>query len=384
MFPSRRVALIHDWLTGMRGGEKCLEVFCELFPEADLFTLFYVRDRVSPAIRAMNVRASWLNRIPGAKRYYRYGLPLFPRTIEGLDLRGYDLILSSSHCVAKGVIPRGALHIAYIHSPMRYVWDMHAAYFGADSPWAARAGMAIFRRYLQGWDVRSAGRVDCFVANSKNIAGRIKKIYGREAEVVHPPVDLDKFYIGSSLPQKCFLIVSALVPYKNISLAITAFNQMKLPLKIVGDGPLRRSLEKQAGANVEFLGAVDDRRLAALYAGCEALVFPGEEDFGIVPLEAQASGRPVIAYGKGGVTESVIGVGEAENPTGIFFSEPTSASLIEALERYEKFKMDFAPEFLRHHAARFSRGAFKMRMKQFVEEKLLERSRPIRRYAETV
>lgn len=378
-----RVALIHDWLTGMRGGEKCLEVFCELFPEADLYSLFYFPDRVSLRIQSMNVRALWLNRLPGVKRYYRYGLPLFPSAVERFELRGYDLVLSSSHCVAKGVVPNGALHISYIHSPMRYVWDMHEAYFGRDSSWLARAGMAAFRAYLQRWDVRSADRVDYFVANSMNIAGKIKKLYGRDADIVHPPVDLDQFYIGGRTDE-FYLIVSALVPYKNIQLAIAAFNQLKMPLKIVGEGPLRRSLEKQAGENVEFLGWVDDASLASLYARCEALVFPGEEDFGIVPLEAQASGRPVIAYGKGGVTESVIGVDGAANPTGVFFLEPTPASLIDAVERYQKIKRVFDPAALRRHAARFSRDAFKTRIKQLIEEKLSERADSARQYAETV
>jgi glycosyltransferase involved in cell wall biosynthesis len=378
-----RVALIHDWLTGMRGGEKCLEVFCELFPDADLFTLFYFPDRVSPVIRSMNVRASWLNRLPRVERHYRCGLPFFPRAVEGLALGGYDLIISSSHCVAKGVVPNGALHISYIHSPMRYIWDMHEAYFGSDASWAARAGMALFRRYLQRWDVRSSERVDYFVANSQNIAGKIKKLYGREAEIVHPPVDLDRFYIGGR-PEKFYLIVSALVPYKNIQLAIAAFNQLKLPLRIVGEGPLRRSLQKQAGANVEFLGSVDDARLATLYAECEAVVFPGEEDFGIVPLEAQASGRPVIAYGKGGAKESVIGIGEAANATGLFFSEATPAGLIDAVEHYQKIKHFFEPAVLRRHAARFSRAVFKTHMKQIIERKLLERTGPVRQYAEPV
>ena len=171
-----KVALVHDWLTGMRGGEKCLEVFCELFPEADVYTLFYLSDRVSPVIRSMKVRASWLNRLPGAGRYYRYGLPLFPAVVEGFRLNDYDLILSSSHCVAKGVSPGGALHISYIHSPMRYVWDLHHAYFGPDASWVARAGMALCRGYLQRWDVRSAKRVDYFIANSRHIAGKIARL----------------------------------------------------------------------------------------------------------------------------------------------------------------------------------------------------------------
>lgn len=374
-----KVALVHDWLTGMRGGEKCLEVFCELFPDADLYTLIYLPDRVSPVIRSMNVHASWLNRLPGAGRYFRYGLPLFPTAIEGFSLKGYDLVLSSSHCVAKGVSPGGALHIAYIFSPMRYIWDMHEAYFGSKASWPARIAMALCRGYLQRWDVRSANRVHCFVTISQNIAEKVGNLYGRKAEIVYPPVDLDRFHINDRR-ETFYLIVSALVPYKKIELAIDAFNRLKLPLKVVGEGPLRRSLEKQAGANVEFLGWVDDVKLAELYAACEALIFPGEEDFGIAPLEAQASGRPVIAYGKGGVRESVIGIddvdhGDSEKPTGIFFPDATSSSLIDAVKRYREVKHLFEPAALRRHASRFSRANFKSRMKQVIDEKLLNRAR---------
>jgi glycosyltransferase involved in cell wall biosynthesis len=371
----------------MRGGEKCLEVFCELFPEADVYTLFYLPDGVSPGIRSMKVRASWLNRLPGVGRYYRYGLPLFPAAVEGFRLDDYDLILSSSHCVAKGVSPGGALHISYIHSPMRYVWDLHHAYFGPDASWAARAGMALCRGYLQRWDVRSAKRVDYFIANSTHIAAKIKRLYGRASEVIHPPVDLDRFYI-SDRREPFYLIISALVPYKNVQLAVAAFNELRLPLKVVGEGPLRRSLQKQAGSSIEFTGWVDDARLAKLYAECEALIFPGEEDFGIVPLEAQASGRPVIAYDKGGVGESVVALDERRgggaNPTGIFFPDATPASLIEAVGRYQAMKHLFDPLTLRRHASQFSRTVFKTRMEQFINARLLERRSSARQNAETV
>jgi glycosyltransferase involved in cell wall biosynthesis len=382
-----RVALVHDWLTGMRGGEKCLEVFCELFPDADVYTLVYLPDRVSPLIRSMKIYASWFNRLPGVKRYYRYGLPLFPRMVEGFALRDYDLILSSSHCVAKGILPNRAFHVSYLHSPMRYVWDMHDSYFGPDASWAARAGMALCRGYLQRWDVRSARRVDDFIATSNHIAGKIKNLYGRQAVVIPPPVDTEKFYI-SDVREPFYLIVSALVPYKNIQLAIDAFNKLGLRLTVAGEGPLRTLLETKAGPNIEFLGWVDDAKLAKLYASCQALIFPGEEDFGIVPLEAQASGRPVIAYRKGGATETVIGIDDPDagmaaalSPTGVFFSEPTAASLIAVVERFQKVSHVFEPEALRRQAARFSRSVFKLRMQNFIDEKLSERS--IKRDAQT-
>ena len=383
-----KVALVHDWLTGMRGGERCLEALCEMYPDADLYTLIYLPEKVSPVIRAANVRASWVSRLPGIQHYYRYCLPIFPRTVERFDLRDYDLIVSSSHCVAKGVFPRSALHLAYIHSPMRYVWDMHGAYFGEGASWPARLGMAVWRKSLQDWDVQSAERVGCFVASSKHIAGKIKNFYGRESVVIHPPVELSRFYIGRPADEPYFLIVSALVPYKKIELAIEAFSQMGVSLKIAGEGPLAKSLQKRAAANVEFLGWVDDARLADLYAGCEAVIFPGEEDFGIVPLEAQASGRPVIAYGKGGARESVIGIddperGSAGRPTGVFFMDATPSSLIVAVERYHKIKHRFEPSFLRCHASRFSRAAFKSQMKHLIKAKLLERARSVQQNVET-
>ncbi len=370
-----RVAIIHDWLITTRGGEKCLEAFCELFPSADVYTLIYAPDRVSSLVKSMNIRASRLNVIPRIERVYRYCLPLFPRLIESFDLRNYDLIVSSSHCVAKGIFPHRALHISYVHAPMRYVWDMHDAYFGGDASLLARIGMAVWRRYLQRWDVAASERVDYFLANSRNVAVKIQKLYGRQATVIHPPVDLEKFPIGG-LQEPYYLIVSALVPYKRIDIAIRAFNEMRLPLKIVGEGPSRSGLERRAGSNVEFLGWVDDAVLAALYGSCQALIFPGEEDFGIVPLEAQACGRPVIAYEKGGVLETVIPVkASVENggsPNGIFFSDQTPAGLISAVELYQKMQSRFDPKKIREHAAQFSAQRFRNQIHEYVQARLDE------------
>jgi glycosyltransferase involved in cell wall biosynthesis len=369
-----RVAIIHDWLITMRGGEKCLESFCTLFPEADLYTLIYAPDRVSSLIKSMNVRGSLLNELPAIERIYRYCLPLFPTMIESFDLRGYDLILSSSHCVAKGSFPHRALHISYVYAPMRYVWDMHDAYFDRAAV-LARVGMSVWRRYLQRWDVAASGRVDYFLATSRNIAVKIHTLYERQAAVIYPPVDLEKFYVGG-LQEPYYLIVSALVPYKRIDIAIRAFNEVRLPLKIVGEGPLRSRLERSAGPNIEFLGWVDDALLAGLYGSCQALVFPGEEDFGIVPLEAQACGRPVIAYGKGGVLETVIPLkASAENgraPSGIFFSEQTPRDLIEALELYQKMQSLFEPGKIREHAAQFSAQRFREQVHEYVQARLRE------------
>jgi glycosyltransferase involved in cell wall biosynthesis len=371
-----RVALVHDWLTGMRGGEKCLEVFCELFPQADLYTLIYLPGKVSPAIRSVKIHASWLNRLPKVQNYYRYCLPLFPTAMERFDLKNYDLVLSSSHCVAKGIFPHRALHISYIHAPMRYVWDMYDAYFGPDASWLARAGMFVWRSYLQAWDRRSSERVDYFLANSANVAAKIKDLYGREATVIHPPVDFKRFCVAQG-QEDYYLLVSALVPYKRIDLAVAAFNELKLPLKIVGDGPLRARLEVTAAPNIEFTGWIDPEALLKLYASCQALIFPGEEDFGIAPLEAQASGRPVIAYGKGGVLESVIpwgpADGAAEPPTGIFFPELNSDSLREAVLLFQTKKHLFDPVSIRKHVSRFSRDRFKAQIGDYVEMRLRER-----------
>jgi glycosyltransferase involved in cell wall biosynthesis len=370
-----RVAIVHDWLITTRGGEKCLESFCTLFPSADLYTLVYAPDRVSSLIKSMKICVSRLNDVPSIERIYRYCLPLFPRVIESFDLRDYDLILSSSHCVAKGVFPHRALHISYVHAPMRYVWDMHDVYFGRDASMVARVGMSACRRYLQRWDVAASQRVDCFLANSRNVAAKIQKLYGRQATVIHPPVDLERFYLSTG-PEPYYLIVSALVPYKRIDIAIRAFNEMRLPLKIVGEGPLRSRLERSAGPNIEFLGWVDDARLAGLYGSCQALVFPGEEDFGIVPLEAQACGRPVIAYGKGGVLETVIPLkASAENdaaPNGVFFLEQTAEDLIKALELYQKMQSLFEPGKIREHAAQFSAQRFREQVHEYVQARLRE------------
>jgi glycosyltransferase involved in cell wall biosynthesis len=365
-----RVALVHDWLVGMRGGEKCLEVFCELFPDADLYTLIYFPETVSSTIQRMRVKASWIQQVPAIERYYRYFLPLFPATIEAFDFSGYDLIISSSHCVAKGIFPHRALHISYVHAPMRYVWDLRDEYIAGNSGPLARAGLTLCRPYLQRWDVKSAARADCFIANSRNVARKIERLYGRSAEVIYPPVDLNRFKPGAELASY-YLIVSALVPYKRIDVAVEAFNTLERPLKVVGAGPLRRALERKAKANIEFLGWVDDLKLVELYATCRALIFPGEEDCGIVPLEAQASGRPVIALKRGGALETVVGLDDCSSkPTGIFFDEPTAGSLIAAILRFEQCQQRFDPGQIRNHASRFDGLRFKQEVGAYIDRSL--------------
>lgn len=358
-----RVALVHDWLTGMRGGEKVLEVLCELFPSATLYTLLHHRGSVSSTIERMQIRTSFVQRLPFVEKNYRYYLPLFPAAIESFDLSGYDLIISSSHCAAKGVIPPpGALHLCYCHTPMRYVWDQYDEYFGKGrANWLVRQTMAVVAPRLREWDVRSSSRVHHFIANSHHVAERIQRIYGRTAEVIHPPVDTEQFVL-SSRDEGYFLIVSALVPYKRVDLAVEAFNRTGERLLIVGSGPERKKLQSCARPNVQFLGWQDDDALSRLYGGCRAVIFPGVEDFGIVPLEAMASGKPVVAYAKGGALETVREDGNV--PTGVLFHQQTPDALCEALQRFKTLRWNSSA--IRRHALKFNRRVFRKRLLQAI------------------
>lgn len=367
-----KVALIHDWLTGMRGGEKCLEIFCELFPMADLYTLLHLKGTVSPVIENRRIETSFIQRLPFVARRYRHYLPLFPTATEQFDLRDYDLILSSSHCVAKGVVTHpGTRHICYCHTPMRYVWSMYQDYFGA-----GRVGrlqkvvISLSSNYLRMWDVISANRVDDFIANSAHVKKRIERYYRRDAAVIHPPVETQNTFL-STQSDDYYLIVSALVPYKRIDLAIHAFNHLQKRLVIVGQGSEEKRLKKMARSNIEFVGWAAGEQLAAYYANCRALIFPGEEDFGIVPLEAQAYGKPVIALGRGGALETVRGIqapGTAKNHTGVFFERPDAMALKQTVEYFET--LSFSPEFIRAHALNFDREIFRQKINTFIFKKL--------------
>ncbi len=368
-----KTAIIHDWLTGMRGGEKCLEVFCELFPDADLFTLVHDPGSASPAIERMRIKTSFIGRLPGAKAGFRRYLPLFPLAVEGFDLRGYELVLSSSHCAAKGVIPPPAsVHVCYIYTPMRYAWDMYHEYFpGGKSGLASRLLVPFFMNRLRAWDVASSARVDRFAAISRHVARRVELYYRRDSEVIYPPVDLDAYRPGGE-DGGFFLMVSALVPYKRVDLAVSAFNMLGLPLVVIGAGPEEERLRSMARGNVQFLGWQDHAVLARRYASCRAFVFPGEEDFGITPLEAQASGRPVIAYGAGGALETVAGLGDApegEQPTGVFFREQTAECLAAAVERFIREEGAFRDrEAVRRNTIRFSRPRFRDEIARFINK----------------
>ncbi len=378
-----KVALVHDWLTGMRGGERCLEVFCELFPDADLFTLLHIPGNVSPRIESMRIHTSFLQNLPGIEKYYRYYLPLMPWAIGAFNLSGYDLVLSSSHCVAKGVrVTGGGTHICYCFTPMRYIWDQFDIYFSRRGRWVQFLLMRLLRPFLKNWDVRSNRGVHQFVAISRHIQKKIENYYQKESTVIAPPVNTG-FYSPNSEPREdFFLIVGALSPYKRVDLAVEAFNELGYPLRIIGAGPEMPYLRSIAASNIQFLGSIADEQVRSHYARCRALVFPGEEDFGIVPLEAQAMGCPVIALGKGGALETVIpesgswqpqtGIPEEKTrkPTGLFFYQTEKKSLCQAIEHFNTVETGFDANEIREHALKFDLDQFQYRIRMFIQEYL--------------
>ena len=361
-----RVALVHDWLTGLRGGERVLDCLARAFPQAHLFTLLKTTD-LTPAIDRLPLTCSPAQRLPFLKRYYRHYLPLYPWAVSRLDLSGYELVISTSHCVAKGVFPGpGALHLSYVFTPMRYVWDMYPVYFGRRSL-VVRSLMGLIAPRLRAWDRRSCDRIGALSCISHHVADRIRRCWGREAEVIHPPLELDRFTVGP--PGDFYLVLSALAPYKGIELAVEAANRARFRLVVAGEGQEAENLKALAGETVTFLGRVDDARAAELYRQCRAFIFPGEEDFGITPLEAMASGKAVIALDQGGIQETVIPLNPGPGrrgasspaqaaPTGVFFSEPGPEALIRAVETFEAHLERFDQAALRARAAGFDRKIF--------------------------
>jgi glycosyltransferase involved in cell wall biosynthesis len=348
-----KLALVHDWLTGMRGGEKALEVVCERFPEAELFTLVHVPGSVAPVIERRPIHTSFVQHLPFVARHYRSYLPLFPTAIERFRFEGFDRVLSLSHCVAKSVVtPAGVPHVCYCFTPMRYAWDQFDAYFGPDRIGAlgSRAMRPVMARIAR-WDRETSDRPDRYVAISHYVAGRIGRYYNRGATVVYPPVDTGFFRPDATAPERFALIVSALVPYKRIELAIEACDLAHVPLKIVGDGPERPSLERAARGRAEFLGRVGNDQVRVLYRRAGVVLLPGEEDFGIVPLEAQACGRPVVALGRGGSLETVV-----PGSTGLLVDEPSAAAFAGAIDAALMQRFDAAD--IRRHAERFGRERF--------------------------
>jgi glycosyltransferase involved in cell wall biosynthesis len=371
---TKKIALIHDWLTGMRGGEKVLEAVCERYPQAELFTLVHIKGSVSPAIERLRPHTSFIQRLPMVRRAYRAYLPLFPTAIEQFDLDRFDLIVSMSHCCAKSIVrPGRARHLCYCLTPMRYAWDQFDAYFGPER--MGRTPSALMRRVMSRmarWDRDTAGRADRYVAISHYVAGRIRRYYNRDATVVYPPVDTTYFTPPAAAPTasssaasfspfsspnasgRYALVVSALVPYKQVDLAVEACRLAGLPLVVAGDGPERARLERLASptpGSVTFLGRQSDEAIRDLYRGAAVTLLPGEEDFGIVPVEAQACGTPVVALGRGGAVETVV-----RGTTGFLVDEPTAPAFADAITRVTQTSFD--PVAIRTHAERFSRERF--------------------------
>ncbi|MBU3922794.1 glycosyltransferase [Patescibacteria group bacterium] len=351
-----KIALVHDYLNQYGGAEKVLEAFTEIFPDAPIFTLIHDKKLFSDK----EVYTSFLQKVPFAVKKHRFFPPLMPMAIEKFDLSDYDVVLSDSASFAKGIITKPeTLHICYCHTPTRYAWDDSHKYIREFSlPIFSRTFVSLFLNYIRLWDREAAYRVDKFICNSKFVLKRINKYYKVDAKVIYPPVNINDFEISKNI-DNYFLIVGRLLPYKRFDLAIQAFNKLGLPLKVVGDGPQRKKLEKIAEKNIEFLGEVKD--LKKYYQNCKALIFPQEEDFGIVAIEAMACGRPVIAFKGGGALESVI-----DGKTGIFFNEQDSDSLIRAVKNFDPKK--FKPSKIRQHALKFDKEIFKKKIKDFVEK----------------
>lgn len=356
-----KIALVHDWLTGMRGGEKVLSAITELTGPCDLFTLLHLPDKITGNLTQHTIHTSFIQKLPFAHEKYRYYLPFFPAAIESFDLSKYDLVLSTSHAVAKGILSRSdALHISYIHTPMRYVWELFWEYFGEYKHGGLyRLAVTVAARRLREWDVISASRADHYLANSHHVRKRIMHHWRREAEVVYPPVDTSSFALGNQ-SGNYYIVVSSLVPYKRVDIAVAAANQAKFHLKIVGDGPEKERLKKLAGPTVEFIGPIDNHELNDLYGNATALLFPGEEDFGIVPVEAMATGTPVIAYQRGGAMETVVIPSRAKREmlpiTGVGFKEQTVDSFLQAMN--ELSKLQFNREHIRQISLGFDHSKF--------------------------
>ena len=358
-----KVAIVHDWLNQLGGAEAVLEALTELYPEAPIFTSIYHPQAMPDRYRQWDIRASWLDRLPLIKTHHQPFLALYPLAFEGFDLRGYDLVISNKSAFCHGVItPADTVHVCYCLTPTRFLWDYHNYIQNERINPLAAALLSPVLPNLRLWDRVAAERVGHFVAISQTVRQRIRKFYGRDAEIIHPPVDVDRFRIQDG-HEDYFLIVSRLVPYKRIDLAVEAFNKLELPLVILGDGRDRSRLQARAKANIEFLGRLPDSEVERYIARCRAFIFPGEEDFGIAPVEAQAAGRPVIAYAAGGALETVV-----EGVTGVFFREPTADSLARAVSEFDERVFD--GQEISTHARHFDKDTFKRKFQAFVSDRL--------------
>jgi glycosyltransferase involved in cell wall biosynthesis len=369
-----RIAIVHYWFVSYRGGERVVEAMASMFPQADLFSLVVDPESLPDSLRNRAIATSFLQRLPGSRRWHRHLLPFYPFALEQFDLSGYDLVLSSESGPAKGVLTSAqTCHVCYCHSPMRYLWDFYHGYkngrsFGSLS----HPFFTLAAHYLRLWDAASANRVDYFIANSRNVASRIQKHYRRKSAVIHPPVNVNAGYVAEKSGDY-YLAVGQLVDYKRIDLAITACTRLGRRLHVVGEGEQYTRLRRLAGPSIVFCGLLPDKELHEQYAHCRALLFPGEEDFGIVPVEALSFGRPVIAYGRGGVLETVKGTYadsacSAEVSSGVFFREQSVESLIEAIQTFESNEHRFSPFFIRQQSEKFAAGHFQERFLQFLSK----------------
>ena len=357
-----RIALVHDYLVQYGGAERVLECFCELYPDAPIYTLVYNKQLMHGILEDKNIRTSFIQRMPFASKRHRVFPMLMPMAMEQFDLSRYDLVISDSSSFAKGAITSPeTLHICYMHTPMRYAWDdCHKYTQDFYFPGFIKKLVPIAMNYIRMWDRISVERVDKIIANSQFVAQRIKKYYRKDSVVIHPPVNYDKFYI-SEKTEKYFLMVGRLIAYKRFDIAIEAFTKLGLPLKIIGRGPELKRLKKIVGANIEFLGRVSDEKLADYYARCQAFIFPQEEDFGIVAIEAMASGRPIIAYRGGDIPEHV-----EEGKTGVFFDSQTAEDIIKAVRNFNS--SDFDPTYIREAMKKFDKNLFKDKIKNYIEK----------------
>jgi glycosyltransferase involved in cell wall biosynthesis len=363
----QRVVLVHDWLTGMRGGEKCLEVACRRWPRAPLFTLLHRPGTVTRAIESRPIHTSWMQRLPRVDRYYRYLLPLMPGAARGWSIPDCELVLSFSHCVAKSArAPLGAIHVCYCFTPMRYAWHMRQAYFGDRLSPGTMARDRMLAR-LREWDRQTAAGVTHFVAISQTVQRRIRECYGRDSTVIYPPVNTERYTPVDMPRDNYYLVVSAFAPYKRLDLAIEACQRLKRPLVLIGQGQDDQRLRARASGHIHFLGWQPDRVIRDHLRRCRALLFPGEEDFGIVPVEAQACGAPVIAYGRGGATETVIGPDDGAEPTGLFFVEQSAAALSDAILEFERTGHAFSSQAARRQATRFNKRRFETELFAYLQ-----------------
>lgn len=364
-----KVAIIHYWLVNLRGGEKVLESLCELYPQADIFTHVYVPEKFKESIISKHkITTTFIAKLPFASKYYQTYLPFMPLALEQLDLSGYDLVISSESGPAKGVIvPPGVPHVCYCHSPMRYAWDMYSEYQSKMSK-IKRFLTAFFLHYIRRWDQLTAQQVTAFIANSKFVSNRIRSYYGRESIIIYPPVDVDAFDISLE-NEDYYLVLGQLVDYKRVDLAVKAFNQSGKKLIVIGEGKQLSELEKIAQPNIQLLGHQSFSGIKKYLMKCRALIFPGVEDFGIVPLEAMSCGKPVIAFARGGALDTLI-----DNVTGVFFYEQTEKSLNKAVVEFEKYFL-VKPHVIRQHAKQFAKESFKINIKSYIDRVIKDCSR---------